>query len=626
MKFPFWKKGNSKVENEYDLRDHPNAIKLAKDLVKSKNLIVQLDLKTKALSKQNIDKWRTANQVALNYENPKRVLLYPIYDDVMLDSHSKGAIRNRKLKVLGKPFKVVDSEGVINKELTKLLRKRWLKKFISLSLDSEFWGYSLIQFGDIVRAPELKFLDIKLVPREHVIPEYHVLIKDKSDEVKKGIDYLKPPYSDWSIGIGDPDELGLLNVVAKDAISKKWVTVFWDQFAEIFGMPIRIAETSSRNKKEIDKLENMLEKMGSAAQGVFPQGTTVKLIETNRGDAFQVYDKRIARANSEISKAILGQTMTMDDGSSKSQAVVHENVSDDITNADADFIKDICNDDLFPFLIKHGWPLQGYEFDWDETYTYTPKEMKEIEDMILEHYDVDPVYFKEKYGIPVTGKKQVNGTTIEDSQKKKIKLVSDNINALYGITGNETITLSALDFDKEAERIAKAIFEGEFNGIIDPKLTELTFKKLKEAVLKGFGDDLSNLKPGNNEYKMLESLKQNTFHFSAAKNRIHLEELNNLLVKDGELRSFSSFMKEAKKLNTLINKVWLQTEYDTAINSATMARQWVDFESRKESMPNLTFDAVNDKRTRPDHALLDGTTRPMDDPFWDIYYPPLGFR
>jgi hypothetical protein len=38
------------------------------------------------------------------------------------------------------------------------------------------------------------------------------------------------------------------------------------------------------------------------------------------------------------------------------------------------------------------------------------------------------------------------------------------------------------------------------------------------------------------------------------------------------------------------------------------------------------YDAINDSRTRPTHRALDNVIRHIDDPFWDTYYPPNGFR
>jgi len=42
--------------------------------------------------------------------------------------------------------------------------------------------------------------------------------------------------------------------------------------------------------------------------------------------------------------------------------------------------------------------------------------------------------------------------------------------------------------------------------------------------------------------------------------------------------------------------------------------------------PFWRYDAINDKKTRPTHRAMDNTVRAADDPFWDTWYPPNGFR
>ena len=42
--------------------------------------------------------------------------------------------------------------------------------------------------------------------------------------------------------------------------------------------------------------------------------------------------------------------------------------------------------------------------------------------------------------------------------------------------------------------------------------------------------------------------------------------------------------------------------------------------------PYWQYDAVNDKHTRPSHLAMDGRVFRADDPVWDVWYPPNGFR
>jgi len=150
----------------------------------------------------------------------------------------------------------------------------------------------------------------------------------------------------------------------------------------------------------------MLSSMGAAAWGLFPEGTDIEIKETTRGDAYNVYDKRIDRANSELSKGILNQTMTIDNGSSHSQSEVHLEVFENVIEKDADLIRDIVNDQLLPRMVKHGFPVKGLRFDWDNSVDYTPEQQLEYEKMLLEHFECDPKPFEEKYGIKILGKKE----------------------------------------------------------------------------------------------------------------------------------------------------------------------------------------------------------------------------
>ena len=157
----------------------------------------------------------------------------------------------------------------------------------------------------------------------------------------------------------------------------------------------------------------MLSSMGAAAWGLFPDGTDIDIKETTRGDAFNVYDKRIERANSELSKGILNQTMTIDNGSSLSQSEVHLEVFENVVEKDADLVRDIVNGQLLPRMVKHGFPVKGLRFEWDNSIDYTPEQQLEYEKMILDRFEVNPQYLIDKYGVPITGKKETPDTSAQ---------------------------------------------------------------------------------------------------------------------------------------------------------------------------------------------------------------------
>ncbi len=375
-------------------------------MANAKKLIVELKQQTAALTKKDIRDWRNAWQMAINAERPFRNAMYDIYTDVLGDAHVSGAIDQRKKIVLQKEYKIINEKsGEEVPEMYAIFDASWFYRLFDLVLDAHFWGHSLIQLGD----PEKKtngsyqFADVQLVPRKHVIPEFGLITREPGDEPNKGFSYRKSPFNQWLIEAGNPNELGLLLKCAPHAISKKNMSAFWDQFGELFGMPIRIATTSTNDPKEIANIDNMMESMGAKAWGRFDELTEIKFQETQHSDAFNVYDKRIERANSELSKLILGQTMTMDNGSSQSQSETHLKILNNIVNSDADMLRNVVNDQLLPICAMHGVAPDGLRFEWDKPLGYLASEQIQLEQMLLNRYTIDPTYFVEKYNIPITG-------------------------------------------------------------------------------------------------------------------------------------------------------------------------------------------------------------------------------
>lgn len=70
----------------------------------------------------------------------------------------------------------------------------------------------------------------------------------------------------------------------------------------------------------------------------------------------------------------------------------------------------------------------------------------------------------------------------------------------------------------------------------------------------------------------------------------------------------------------------LQTIFRSNMQSAYAAGQWQDIVDQADLAPYLLYDAVDDHRTRPDHAAWDGTVLPIDHPWWQTHYPPNGWN
>jgi phage gp29-like protein len=357
------------------------------------------------LLRQDIGKWRSAQVSAKDLRSPDREMLYNLYADLLIDSHLTSLMQTRKINVLGKPFKVVNDSGVEDKEKTKLFQAPWFRQFLSHAMDSKFWGHSLIEFGDLV---EGQFQEVYLVPRANVSPELGI-VKENVDGSGQVFSYHDAADL-WVIEVGEQRDLGLLEKAAPHVLWKKAAAAAWSEYCEVFGMPVRVGKTDTDDPIDRANFERMLRDLGSAAYAMLANDESIEFIQNPQSDAYMVYDQRIERSNSEMSKLILGQTMTSDNGSSRSQSEVHERVAQSYTSDDMRHMSDVINFKLIPFLIERGYPLQGFYFEWDTSEVLGIKEQWDIIDKAMQRgLKVPADYITQTFGFPLVIEEEENG-------------------------------------------------------------------------------------------------------------------------------------------------------------------------------------------------------------------------
>jgi len=69
-----------------------------------------------------------------------------------------------------------------------------------------------------------------------------------------------------------------------------------------------------------------------------------------------------------------------------------------------------------------------------------------------------------------------------------------------------------------------------------------------------------------------------------------------------------------------------ETVFRNNIQTAYSTGRYKQMVEQQDRFPYWEYDAVNDSRTRPTHAALDGKVFAADHPFWDTWYPPNGHR
>src|SRR5690606_19586925 len=151
--------------------------------------------------------------------------------------------------------------------------------------------------------------------------------------------------------------------------------------------------TPSTDRKRLDQLQTMMQQMVSSAYAIIQGTEKIEVMQTPGVDAHKVFDELISRMNSEISKRVLGQDGTSDNKDASGtygSLKVLQGVAEDRHQADKASVLYVINQELFPRLVKLGYPLAGIRFEWDELRDLSPMELVDAAQKLGSVFEIDP--------------------------------------------------------------------------------------------------------------------------------------------------------------------------------------------------------------------------------------------
>lgn len=176
--------------------------------------------------------------------------------------------------------------------------------------------------------------------------------------------------------------------------------------------------------------------------------------------------------------------------------------------------------------------------------------------------------------------------------------------------------------DEERNAIISDIYNG---AITKSRLNRTMYEKIGGKLYSGVEQGLDITSKANTV--LLGELRTNVYVFSAAKTYQQTRQMSSLLIdKDGNRRSFYEFNKDAKRVFDEYNKNYLYAEYNSSISQARAVSLWRDIQADKDLYNQLKYITAGDSRVRPEHRVLDGIIRSVDDKFWKVFFPPNGWN
>ncbi|OBY90706.1 hypothetical protein A6723_020985 [Pseudomonas sp. AU11447] len=203
---------------------------------------------------------------------------------------------------------------------------------------------------------------------------------------------------------GLPIRGGVARLVAVAFMCKAFGQKDWMRFAELYGIPLRIGRYGPGAKPDdIAVLRRAVAQLAADAAAVMPDGMKIEFQEiANAAGGADLFEKLAEWLDKQISKAVLGQTMTTDDGSSQSQANVHNEVRKDILKADAKQLAATVNRDLVRVFVDLNFGAQE-EYPRVVLQVTEPEDLKVLADALGPFIDrglrVDSAAILDKFGL-----------------------------------------------------------------------------------------------------------------------------------------------------------------------------------------------------------------------------------
>lgn len=203
---------------------------------------------------------------------------------------------------------------------------------------------------------------------------------------------------------------GIMRTCTWMYLFKNYTIKDWVSFSETYGQPLRIGKYSpSATKEDKEALLQAVRSIGVEAAGIISRNTEIEFIEAQRTGSLNIYEALANFCDAQVSKAVLGQTLTSEAGGSKGQGSyglgkVHNEVRLDLVKADASALAKT----ITQLLLK---PIVGFNFGWDAPMpqfhfqVQEPEDLKALADVygvfIDRGHQVAQEHIAERFGIPM---------------------------------------------------------------------------------------------------------------------------------------------------------------------------------------------------------------------------------
>ncbi|MBD1394271.1 phage portal protein family protein [Mucilaginibacter glaciei] len=383
------------------------------------------DLKSTFQTRLDIKDWKEAE--ALYYsQDPKTFALQNILTNIMKDAFLTSQVENRMQQIFSLDIRLTKLNGDVDDEQSKLLKNMPIYRFLTRkSHEKLFYEYSQVELSIGQTIEGRKYMIGDLIPRTNFVPQLGLFYPDYADDSKKIAYRDMPEFGTWILEFWNKD-MPLLNKAVPYVLFKRFAESCHSELCEIYGIPPRWLKTNTQDKKMMTRATKMMKDMGAASWFIIDEEEEFGFAEAAVNTNGDVYASLNGTCCNNLGLLIVGAILGQDTkNGSRSKDEVAQDMLSLLVQSDSAMIAEDWNNIILPALKKHGL-LTG-----DLTFGFVPSEnTAQLFDRViktLEYYEIDPKWFEEKFGIPITAvRQQTQPSKEKDKQKLKADLLADN--------------------------------------------------------------------------------------------------------------------------------------------------------------------------------------------------------
>lgn len=376
---------------------------------------------------------------------------YSVYSEVLRDDQCASCYQQRRDAVVAAEIMVEPGgKRAIDTKAADFLREQ----IAALEFDRHTRGmHSAVWYGhavgELIYATDGRYItveDIRVreVGRFRFSRDRQLFLRAQTG------DELMPDRKFWVVNTGvyhddEPYGLGLAHYAYWPVFFKRNGIKFWLVFAEKFAMPTITGKAPAGQFDDDKRRAEILAQLRGFATNpaiLVPDGIEVDLLEATRSGATS-YQELVNAMDAALSKIILSQTMTTDNGSSLSQAKVHEGVRDLVVKSDADLLCQTWNRGPARWLTEWNFPGAAIPRVWRNTEPPEDLTARAERDSKIYALGYEPTedYVKDTYGEGWVKRAIDKGLTPQQAQQVPGQLAAEfaELGALAALRGARRI-------------------------------------------------------------------------------------------------------------------------------------------------------------------------------------------